>query len=122
MPHTVFCVKFKKEMPGLDEPPFDNELGKKVYDNVSQEAWRMWMEHCKMLLNEYRLNPPAAKTRKSSSSNSKCSSSAKARPNPKSMSLRQPDTEGCPIVCPEQAQRAEGPRRFCDVGVSTSAS
>jgi Fe-S cluster biosynthesis and repair protein YggX len=57
MPHTVFCVKFKKEMPGLDEPPFDNELGKKVYDNVSQEAWRMWMEHCKMLLNEYRLNP-----------------------------------------------------------------
>jgi len=45
------------EMPGLDEPPFDNDLGRKVYDNVSQEAWRMWMEHCKMLLNEYRLNP-----------------------------------------------------------------
>jgi len=42
MAHTVFCVKFKKEMPGLDEPPFDNELGKKVYDNVSQEAWKMW--------------------------------------------------------------------------------
>ena len=57
MAHTVFCVKFKKEMPGLDEPPFDNDLGKKVYDNVSQEAWKMWTEHCKMLLNEYRLNP-----------------------------------------------------------------
>ena len=57
MAHMVYCVKFKKEMPGLDEPPFDNELGQKVYDNVSQEAWRMWMEHCKMLLNEYRLNP-----------------------------------------------------------------
>jgi len=40
--HTVFCVKFQKEMPGLDEPPFDTELGQKVYDNVSQEAWRMW--------------------------------------------------------------------------------
>ena len=57
MAHTVFCVKLKREMPGLDEPPFDNDLGKKVYDNVSQEAWRMWVEHCKMLLNEYRLNP-----------------------------------------------------------------
>jgi Fe-S cluster biosynthesis and repair protein YggX len=57
MTHMVYCVKFKKEMPGLDEPPFDNALGQKVYDNVSQEAWRMWTEHCKMLLNEYRLNP-----------------------------------------------------------------
>jgi len=57
MEHTVFCVKFQRQMPGLDEPPFDNELGQKIYDNVSQEAWRMWMEHCKMLLNEYRLNP-----------------------------------------------------------------
>ena len=57
MAHMVHCVKFNKEMPGLDEPPFDNELGQKVYHNVSQEAWRMWMEHCKMLLNEYRLNP-----------------------------------------------------------------
>src|SRR4051794_773136 len=57
MAHMVHCVKFNREMPGLDEPPFDNELGKKVYDNVSQEAWRMWTEHCKMLLNEYRLNP-----------------------------------------------------------------
>ena len=57
MAHTVFCVKLKREMPGLDEPPFDNDLGRKVYDNVSQEAWHMWTEHCKMLLNEYRLNP-----------------------------------------------------------------
>ncbi len=55
--HTVFCVKFQKEMPGLDEPPFDTELGQKIYDNVSQEAWRMWTEHCKMVLNEFRLNP-----------------------------------------------------------------
>jgi len=57
MAHTVFCVKLKRELPGLDEPPFDNDLGRKVYDNVSQEAWRMWTEHCKMLLNEYRLQP-----------------------------------------------------------------
>ena len=57
MPHMVFCAKLKKDLPGLDEPPFDNELGKKVYDNVSQQAWGMWMDFCKMLLNEYRLNP-----------------------------------------------------------------
>ncbi len=55
--HTVFCVKLQKELPGLDEPPFDNELGRKVYDNVSRQAWGMWMDFCKMLLNEYRLNP-----------------------------------------------------------------
>jgi len=55
--HRVFCVKLHKNLPGLDEPPFDTELGQKIYENVSQDAWRMWMEHCKMLLNEYRLNP-----------------------------------------------------------------
>ena len=55
--HKVFCVKLHQELPGLDEPPFDNELGKKVYENVSQQAWNMWMDFCKMLLNEYRLNP-----------------------------------------------------------------
>jgi len=57
MAHMVNCVKLKKELPGLDEPPFDNDLGRKVYDSVSQQAWAMWVEHCKMLLNEYRLNP-----------------------------------------------------------------
>ena len=55
--HQVFCVKLQQELPGLEEAPFDTELGKKVYENVSQQAWHMWMEHCKMLLNEYRLNP-----------------------------------------------------------------
>jgi Fe-S cluster biosynthesis and repair protein YggX len=54
---TVFCVKLQKELPGLDEPPFDTELGKRLYENVSRQAWNMWTEHCKMLLNEYRLNP-----------------------------------------------------------------
>jgi Fe-S cluster biosynthesis and repair protein YggX len=55
--HRVFCVKLQKDLPGLDEPPFDTELGKKIYDNVSEQAWRGWMDFCKMLLNEYRLNP-----------------------------------------------------------------
>ena len=55
--HKVFCVKLQKELKGLDDAPFDTDLGKKVYENVSEQAWGMWMEHCKMLLNEYRLNP-----------------------------------------------------------------
>jgi Fe-S cluster biosynthesis and repair protein YggX len=53
---TVFCVKFRREMPGLDEPPFDNPVGQRIYENVSKEAWKMWVEHMKMLMNEYRLN------------------------------------------------------------------
>ncbi len=53
----VKCAKFGKEMPGLDEPPFDTELGQKIYENVSAEAWRLWGEHAKMIINEYRLNP-----------------------------------------------------------------
>lgn len=53
----VFCVKFGKEMPGLDEPPFEGHpLGQKIYENVSKDAWKMWVEHMKMLMNEYRLN------------------------------------------------------------------
>ena len=53
----VFCVKFKKELPGLNESPFDGHpLGQRIFDNVSQEAWRQWLEHQKMILNEYRLN------------------------------------------------------------------
>jgi Fe-S cluster biosynthesis and repair protein YggX len=53
----VFCVKFQKEMPGLDESPFDNHpLGQRIYENVSKEAWKMWLEQMKMIMNEYRLN------------------------------------------------------------------
>ena len=53
----VFCVKFQKEMPGLSEVHFEGHpLGQKVYDSVSKEAWAMWLEHMKMLMNEYRLN------------------------------------------------------------------
>jgi Fe-S cluster biosynthesis and repair protein YggX len=55
--HKVFCVKFQKEMVGLDEVPFEGHpLGQKIYDNVSKDAWKMWIEHMKMLMNEYRLN------------------------------------------------------------------
>jgi Fe-S cluster biosynthesis and repair protein YggX len=55
--HKVFCVKFQKELEGLEEVPFEGHpLGQKIYENVSKEAWKMWVEHMKMLMNEYRLN------------------------------------------------------------------
>ena len=53
----VKCVKFGKEMPGLERVPWAGELGKRVYESVSKEAWKMWIEYSKMLMNEYRLNP-----------------------------------------------------------------
>jgi Fe-S cluster biosynthesis and repair protein YggX len=57
MSRTVQCVKLGKELPGLTEVPFDGHpLGQKIYENVSAEAWRGWVEHMKMLMNEYRLN------------------------------------------------------------------
>src|SRR5665213_560966 len=56
-PHRVFCVKLQREMEGLAEVPFDGHpLGQRIYDNVSKQAWGMWVEHMKMLMNEYRLN------------------------------------------------------------------
>ncbi len=53
----VFCVKFQREMPGLDEPPWPGELGQRIYENVSAEAWRMWEDRMRMILNEYHLMP-----------------------------------------------------------------
>ena len=54
---TVFCVKLQKELPGLDEPPFDGHpLGQRIYEHVSKDAWKQWVEHMKMIMNEYRLN------------------------------------------------------------------
>lgn len=52
----VQCVKLGKEAEGLDKPPFKGEMGQRVYDSVSKDAWRMWLEHSKMLINEFRLD------------------------------------------------------------------
>jgi Fe-S cluster biosynthesis and repair protein YggX len=52
----VQCVKLGREAEGLDKPPFKGELGQRVYENISAEAWRGWLEHSKMLINEYRLD------------------------------------------------------------------
>lgn len=53
----VTCVKFGREMPGLDEKPWPGELGERIYNHVSAEAWRIWEERMTMILNEYRLLP-----------------------------------------------------------------
>jgi Fe-S cluster biosynthesis and repair protein YggX len=57
MTRMVNCVLLKKEAPGLDRPTHPGELGKRVFENVSKEAWQMWVKHQTMLLNEYRLTP-----------------------------------------------------------------
>jgi Fe-S cluster biosynthesis and repair protein YggX len=54
---TVMCTKFQKELPGLDTPPWPGELGQRIYDSVSVQAWKLWEERMKMILNEYRLMP-----------------------------------------------------------------
>ena len=60
MARMVHCVKFGKEMEGLPRPPFNGELAKRIFDNVSKEAWGMWLAHARMLINEYRLNMASA--------------------------------------------------------------
>ncbi len=52
----VQCVKLGQELPALPKAPFKGPLGQRVYDTVSAQAWRMWLEHSKMLINEYRLD------------------------------------------------------------------
>lgn len=54
---TVFCQKLQRELPGLDAPPWPGALGQRIYEHISQEAWEMWEERMKMILNEYRLLP-----------------------------------------------------------------
>lgn len=60
----VQCIKLKKELPGLERPTYPGDLGKRIYLNVSQEAWTSWVNHQTMLINEYRLTPVDPKARK----------------------------------------------------------
>jgi Fe-S cluster biosynthesis and repair protein YggX len=53
----VHCVKLGRDLPGLDAPPWPGPLGRRIYENVSEEAWEMWEERMKMILNELRLLP-----------------------------------------------------------------
>ncbi len=56
MSRIVFCQKLQKEAQGLDFQTYPGELGQRIFDNISQEAWQLWLGHQTMLINEYRLN------------------------------------------------------------------
>ncbi|HMV27132.1 oxidative damage protection protein [bacterium] len=56
MARMVHCIKLNQELEGLDKAPIPGEIGKRVYEQVSKQAWKMFEEHFKMVMNEYRLN------------------------------------------------------------------
>jgi len=63
MARMVNCIKLGRESEGLDFPPMPGELGKKLYESVSKEAWQQWQRHQTMLVNENRLNLSDARAR-----------------------------------------------------------
>jgi len=64
VPHQVQCVVLKREAEGLERMPYPGELGRRIYENVSKEAWAQWLKQQTMLINEYRLTPIEPKARK----------------------------------------------------------
>lgn len=61
---TIYCRKLKKEAEGLEFAPFPGELGKKIFESISKEAWALWMGRQTMFINEYRLNATDPESRK----------------------------------------------------------
>ena len=64
MTRMINCIKLGKEAEGLSRPTYPGELGKRIFDQVSKQAWQQWLQHQTMLINEYRLTPFEAKARK----------------------------------------------------------
>lgn len=64
MSRTVHCVKLQQEAPGLERMPYPGELGQRIFDNVSKEAWQEWLRLQTMLINEHRLSPMDPQSRK----------------------------------------------------------
>lgn len=64
MSRMVNCVKLGKEAEGLERQPYPGDLGKRIFDNVSKQAWQGWIQHQTMLINEYRLSPIDPEQRK----------------------------------------------------------
>ncbi len=56
MPRMVKCAKLGRELPGLDRPPVPGDLGKRIYENISAQAWDMWKQQSVLLINHYGLN------------------------------------------------------------------
>ena len=64
MARMVQCVKLGRELPGLDKPPFPGELGQRIYDNVSKQAWGLWPAQSTLIINHYGLNMGDPEARK----------------------------------------------------------
>ncbi|MFZ0257447.1 MAG: oxidative damage protection protein [Gammaproteobacteria bacterium] len=64
MVRTVNCIKLGREAEGLESLPYPGELGQRIFDQVSKEAWRDWLAQQTMLINENRLSPRDPSTRK----------------------------------------------------------
>lgn len=56
MARMVHCRKLGRELEGLDYPPLRGALGERIYKEISAEAWKMWLRHSTMIINEYHLN------------------------------------------------------------------
>ncbi len=56
MTRMVMCKKLGSELPGLERPPYPGEVGQKIYENISSEAWQQWLKQQTMFINEYRLS------------------------------------------------------------------
>ena len=63
MSRVVKCIKLGREAEGLDFAPYPGELGQRIFDNVSKEAWKQWLDQQKMLVNENRLSLADKKAR-----------------------------------------------------------
>jgi Fe-S cluster biosynthesis and repair protein YggX len=64
MSRKVQCALLGVEAEGLDYAPYPGDLGQRIYENISQEAWQQWTAHQTMLINEYRLTPFEPEARK----------------------------------------------------------
>ena len=64
MTRMVQCVKLNKEAEGLERQTYPGDLGKRIFENVSKEAWQEWLKFQTMLINENRLSPVDPKARK----------------------------------------------------------
>ena len=63
MARMVNCVVLKKEAEGLERLTYPGNLGKRIFENVSKEAWQQWLKQQTILINEYRLTPVEPKAR-----------------------------------------------------------
>lgn len=62
--YKVHCVKLGAELPGLEKPPFSSPLGQRIYLTISKQAWEMWQEQSRTIMNHYGLSMADPEARK----------------------------------------------------------